>query len=148
MTGFIGTSSQMQLIITAHTLNSFWRRLSCEWLWRVSPFCLNLGLVSTTSESESESRVTLRPAVYRQSVRIGAEPLATHGQNFFSQLNTCGHSPYITSSLTRGWVCHLQLLLTLASAFSLGSESHGTRTIFYCLKFETSLFVVSYVFQG
>jgi hypothetical protein len=26
---------------------------------------------------------------------------------FFSQLNTCGHSPYITSSLTRGWVCNL-----------------------------------------
>jgi hypothetical protein len=41
--------------------------------------------------------------------------------------NTCGHSPYITSSLTRGWVCHLQLLLALASAFILGSESRGTR---------------------
>jgi hypothetical protein len=46
---------------------------------------------------------------------------------FFSQLNTCSHSPYITSSLTRGWVCHLQLLLALASAFILGSDSHGTR---------------------
>jgi hypothetical protein len=45
---------------------------------------------------------------------------------FFPQLNTCGHSPYITSFLTRGWVCHLQLLLVLASAFILGSESHGT----------------------
>jgi hypothetical protein len=42
-------------------------------------------------------------------------------------LNTCGHSPYITSSLTRGWVFHLQLLLALASAFILGSESRGTR---------------------
>jgi hypothetical protein len=43
------------------------------------------------------------------------------------QLNTCGDSPYITSSLTRGWVCHLQLLLGLASALILGSESRGTR---------------------
>jgi hypothetical protein len=46
---------------------------------------------------------------------------------FFSQLNTCGRIPHITSSLTRGWVCHLQLLLALASAFILGSESRGTR---------------------
>jgi hypothetical protein len=73
-------------------------------------------------------RVTLRLAFYRQSVRLGADPLETHGQNFiFSQLNTCGHSPYITYSLTRGWVCHLQLLLALASAFILGSESRETR---------------------
>jgi hypothetical protein len=74
-------------------------------------------------------RVTLRLAVYRQSVRLGTEPLETNGQNFFPQLNTCAHSPYtsITSSLTRGWACHLQLLLVLASAFILGSESRGTR---------------------
>jgi hypothetical protein len=45
----------------------------------------------------------------------------------FSQLNTCGHSPYITSSLTKGLVCHLQLLLALASALVLGYECPGTR---------------------
>jgi hypothetical protein len=39
----------------------------------------------------------------------------------FFQLNTCGHNPYVTSSLTRGWVCRLQLLLTLASAVILMS---------------------------
>jgi hypothetical protein len=61
------------------------------------------------------------------SVRLGAEPLETHGQNLFFLLNTCCHSPYITSSLTRGWVCHLQLLLALASSFILGSKSRGTR---------------------
>jgi hypothetical protein len=72
-------------------------------------------------------RVTLPLAVYRQSVRLGAEPLDTHGHIFFSQMNTCSHSPYITSSLTKGWIYHLQLLLALASAFILGSESRGTR---------------------
>jgi hypothetical protein len=71
-------------------------------------------------------RVTLRLAAYRQSVRLGSEPLETHGQNSFSQLNTCGNSHYITSSLTSGWVCHLQLLLAVASTFSLGSMSRGT----------------------
>jgi hypothetical protein len=44
----------------------------------------------------------------------------------FVQLNTCGHSPYVTSSLTRGSVCHLQFLLALTSAITVGSESRGT----------------------
>jgi hypothetical protein len=56
---------------------------------------------------------------------------------FFFQLNTFGYSPYVTSSLMRGWVCRLQLLLGLASAVILSSESRGTMTIFYCLRFET-----------
>jgi hypothetical protein len=43
----------------------------------------------------------------------------------FFQLNSCGHSPYVTSSLTRGWVCHSQLLLALASPVTLRSESRG-----------------------
>jgi hypothetical protein len=39
------------------------------------------------------------------------------------QLNACGYSPYVTSSLTRGWVFRLELLLVLASAVIIGSES-------------------------
>jgi hypothetical protein len=71
-------------------------------------------------------RVTLRLAVYRQSIRLGAKPLETNGQIFFFQLNTYGHSTYVTSSLTRGWLCRLQLLLALASAFILRSEPRRT----------------------
>jgi hypothetical protein len=44
----------------------------------------------------------------------------------FFQLNTCGYSPYVTSSLTRKWVCRLQLLLALASAVIHGFYSRGT----------------------
>jgi hypothetical protein len=44
----------------------------------------------------------------------------------FFQLNTGGYSPYVTSSLMRGWVSRLQLLLVLASAVNLRSESRGT----------------------
>jgi hypothetical protein len=47
----------------------------------------------------------------------------------FSQLNTCGYSSYVTSSLTREWVCRLQLLLVLASAVILGSKSRGTNDL-------------------
>jgi hypothetical protein len=70
-------------------------------------------------------RVTLRLSVYRQSVRLGDKPLETTTTNFIFQLNTCGYSPYVTSSLTRGCVCRLQWLLGLASAVIL-SESRGT----------------------
>jgi hypothetical protein len=63
-------------------------------------------------------------AVYPPSVRLGPKPLETHDQQF-SQLKHCGHSTYATSSLTRGLVCLLQLLLVLASAVILGSESLG-----------------------
>jgi hypothetical protein len=45
-------------------------------------------------------------------------------------------------------VCLLYMLLVLASAVFLGSDSLGPHTIFYCLRFETSLFVSSYDSQG
>jgi hypothetical protein len=45
--------------------------------------------------------------------------------SIFFQLNTCGHSPYVTTSLTRGGVYRLQLLLALASEVILRSESLG-----------------------
>jgi hypothetical protein len=95
---------------------------------------LNYHLNSLTNESLMNSRirvrvrvrVTLRLAVYRQSVRLGAKPLETHDQRFFFQLNPCGHTPYVTSSLTTGWVCCLQFLLGLASAVILRSEFRWT----------------------
>jgi hypothetical protein len=54
-------------------------------------------------------------------------PLRFTTSNFIFQLNACCYSPYVTFSLTRGWVCNLQLLLVLASVDILSSESRGTR---------------------
>jgi hypothetical protein len=71
-------------------------------------------------------RVALGLAVYRQSFRLGAKSLETHDNHFFFQLNPCGHIPYVTFSLPRGWVCGLKFLLALASAVILGSGSRGT----------------------
>jgi hypothetical protein len=70
-------------------------------------------------------RVTLRLVVYHKSVRLGDKPLETHEKYYFFKLNTWCRSPYITSSLSRGRVCHLQLLLVLASAVISRSESCG-----------------------
>jgi hypothetical protein len=83
-------------------------------------------------------RVTLRLVVYRQSVRLGAEPLQTHGQNCFSQLNTCGHNPYITSSLMKEWVGSYNCCWS-SPLHSFSSRSPvGLAIIFYCLRFDTS----------
>jgi hypothetical protein len=94
---------------------------------------------------------------------------------FFFQLNPYSPSPYVTSSLMRRWVCHLQWLLVLASTGILGSESRRTRDqillsqvwdscnleglvpIFYvpqeqggliCTQVQGSIFVTSYNSQG
>jgi hypothetical protein len=56
-------------------------------------------------------------------------PLTVSTRDFISQLNTCGYSPYVTSSVTGEWVCRLQLLLALASVVILRSESLGTHDI-------------------
>jgi hypothetical protein len=46
--------------------------------------------------------------------------------DFIFQLKACGYSPYVTSSLTGGWVCRFQLVTVLASAATLRSEPRGT----------------------
>jgi hypothetical protein len=88
------------------------------------------------------SWITLRLAVYLQSVRLGVKPLETHDHYFF-QLSTCSFSPYVTSSLTRGWVCRLQLLLVLACTVILGSESHGTH--YHISLSQRELFIFIYI---
>jgi hypothetical protein len=67
---------------------------------------------------------------------LATSPLRPTTSNFILQMNTCGYSPYVTSFLTRGWVCRLQLLLALARAVILGSKSFGTHD-HILLRFQT-----------
>jgi hypothetical protein len=122
----LNTSSQLQSIIALSLIYLLHKSLA---------HASFLSLYSQLLREVRSSRVTLRLAVYRQSVCLGDKPLETHDQHFF-QLNTCFHNPYVTSSLTRGWVCSLQFLLALASAFS-GRSPVLLVIIFYCLKFDT-----------
>jgi hypothetical protein len=85
-------------------------------------------VIPSVSASDSKKRKRVR---VRFTSRLAPSPLRLTIDDFF-QFNLCGHSHYVIISLTRGWVCRLQLLLVLASAVILGSES-----VFYCLKFET-----------
>jgi hypothetical protein len=68
----------------------------------------------------------LRPTVNRLVYLEINHPSGAYDQIFISvrHLHVCW---YGALSLTRGRVCRLQLLLVLASAVILGSESHGTR---------------------
>jgi hypothetical protein len=89
---------------------------------------IHSDLSQSQSQSQSQSYFTIGGLPQISSSWLRA-PRASQPECFFffSHLNTCGHSPYITSSLTRRRVCHLKLLLTLANAFILGSDSRVTR---------------------
>jgi hypothetical protein len=79
------------------------------------------------------SKFNLKLNYDRQSVRpvsLGVRrPYGTRDQFFFlleiffRHLQVCY---FVASSLTRGWVCNLLLLLVLANAVPLGPESRGT----------------------
>jgi hypothetical protein len=78
---------------------------------------------------KAEVEVEVRPTVSRP-VRLGVRhPSGTRAQFFFlleiffRQLRVCY---FVAPSLTRGLVCNLLMLLALASAVPLGSESRGT----------------------
>jgi hypothetical protein len=76
-------------------------------------------ILSLASESQSYFTTGGLPFV------LATSPLRLTTSYIF-QLNTCGYSLYVTSSLIRGWVCRLQLLLVPASADILRSKSCGT----------------------
>jgi hypothetical protein len=80
---------------------------------------MSVGLLGQSRELLYDWRFTANQFV------LATSPLRLTISNFIFQLNTCGYSPFVTSSLTRGWVCRL-LLLALASAVILRSESYGT----------------------
>jgi hypothetical protein len=76
--------------------------------------------------SQSDSELLYDRRFTANQFVLAISPLRLTTSNIIFQLNICGYSPYVTSSLMRGWVCRLQLLLVFASAVILRSESRGT----------------------
>jgi hypothetical protein len=83
-------------------------------------------ILGRTNRLESESESLYDWQFTANQFVLAISPLRLTTSNFIFQLNTCGYSPYITSSLKRGWVCRWQLLLVLASAVILRSEPRRT----------------------
>jgi hypothetical protein len=78
------------------------------------------------SESESESELLYDVRFTADQFVLATSPVRPKIRILIFQLNTFGCIPYVTSSLTRGWVSRLQFLLGLASAVILRSESCRT----------------------
>jgi hypothetical protein len=97
------------------------------------------GAASSASVSNDSCPRWLAP--FSCSSRAGLiwcqAPSGAHDKicNTVRQLQVCWCG---APSLTRGWACRLQLLLVLASAVILGTESHGTHDHILLYKFETS----------
>jgi hypothetical protein len=123
---------QLKLIMTIHTLNSF---LITRWilksLWSLELLLeLRISLTLHTSHFTLPSCLRLSlmlPPTVSRVVCLGIKhPSGAYEQIFItvrqSRVCWCG-----AHSLTRRWVCRLKLLLALARAVILGSESSGTR---------------------
>jgi hypothetical protein len=85
-------------------------------------------------------KVTLRLAVYRQSVRLGVKSLETHDQRFFQE-SSCSHSPYVTPSLTKRWVCLLWICLAFRQVY-VSHIQHVTENSCFCTLYKSSVSTV------
>jgi hypothetical protein len=88
---------------------------------------LSDGSVSLQTKliAESESELLYDWRFTANQFVLATSRLRLTAINFF-QRKLCGHNSYVTSCLTRGWVCRLQLMLVLASAVILWSGFRAT----------------------
>jgi hypothetical protein len=123
------TTDHVKSSLRCRTYNSQLNSLDSSVIWQLPTPKLSIRFSAATAISShlssqsstldsnfSESETEL---LYGCRFVLATSPLRLKTSNFIFQLNTCGYCPYVTFSLTKGWVCRIQLLLVLASAVVL-----------------------------
>jgi hypothetical protein len=127
------------LLLTGHSagtiLTSIWTSL------------YSIVLLQFLSDLRVESSLILRPSVSRPVCLGRKHPSGAYDQIFVTvrQLRVCWFGAL---SLTKGQVCRLQMLLVLASAVILRSESRGTHGHILLSQIRDFPFAAFYDFQG
>jgi hypothetical protein len=134
---------ELHLIMSAHILNPFWiTYFTAVWICdcsRVSCLSNSVSLLRVLVLYYDRRSVGL--SVLEYSTRLGLTTRFLLVRHLY--FCWCG-----ALSLMRGRVCRLELLLVPSSAVIFRSESRELVTIFYSLRFETSLIVASCDSQG
>jgi hypothetical protein len=89
-------------------------------------FSAIIAELNCTQHCQSQVKITLRLTI-SQSVSLGVEPHLGVMTRYLLLFDSYGLVLCEENSLTRGRVSHLYMLLALASAAFIGSESLGTR---------------------
>jgi hypothetical protein len=118
-------------------MNINWRWLKSSVFWGITQIVRWKAIDLSEEHMPPCSKVDWFWTDQSQSYFTTEAPCDSRHSNFIIQLNTCGYSPYVTSSLTRGWVCRLQLLLVSPSQLFSGPSPAGPTITFSCLWFET-----------
>jgi hypothetical protein len=104
--------------------------------WRVRSAYLyppGTGWPGYTPEPEPEPELVYDWRFTANQSVLATSPLR-FTTNIIFHLNTCGHSHYVTFSLTRGWACRLQLLLALAILVRARYRAWGARKRKHCFQ--------------